>query len=270
MKKLLNGLVSLPLLLFVLTATAQKEMAQKKTEQKEMAKGKKMTWTTISEAARQLADKGAKHHRNIEFEQAYDNFSSALQLDPDFTVALVFMTTMTNGETKKMYAKRALESAANKTEGEKLLASLVDEKNTEETRRDIWAKLHEMFPDGAMIGHYYVVSRATPEERFDAAQAYINKFPQEAAMYNMIAYYYMTDKKDNDMAKKNFEKYIELYPEGSNPYDSMGEFYATTGDVANSEKYYAKSLEKYPFNNNAITALKKMEDDKKKNTVKKD
>src|SRR5689334_15691758 len=104
-----------------------------------------------------------------------------------------------------------------------------------------------MFPDGEIVGSIYVQTRATPEERFAAAQEYIKKFPNQPAMYNTIAYYYMLDKKDNAMAKQNFEKYIALYPDGSNPYDSMGEYYLDTGDTANAEKYYNMSLEKYPF-----------------------
>ncbi|MGZ3840323.1 MAG: tetratricopeptide repeat protein [Flavisolibacter sp.] len=256
-------------LLFGLSLQAQKKMPEKKADVKSMTE-KKMTWTSSSEAAKQLALEGSKNHMNVEYEQAYDKFLAAIKLDPNFTIPLVFLATMTNGDTKKMYAKRALESTAGKTEGEKLFATIVDEKATRETNREVWAKLHEMFPDGAMINHYYVVTRATPDETFAAAQEYLKKFPDVAAMNNVVAYYYMNEKKDYDMAKKYFEKYIQLYPNGSNPYDSMGEFYAVTGDTTNAQKYYTLSLEKYPYTNSSITALKKIEDDKKKNTAKKD
>jgi len=270
MRKVIASLLCLSLLVgFTLSANAQKKMSDKKSEQKS-TKLKQMTWTTKSDAARELAFKGARHHRNVEYELAYEDFLSALKLDPNFTIPLVFMATLTKGDTHKAYAKRAIESAANKTEGEKLFASIVDEKSTPESNREVWAKLHEMFPDGAMIGHYYVVTRATPDEQFEAALQYINKFPDEPAMYNMLAYYYMNNKKDFDLAKQNFEKYIALYPDGYNPYDSMGEFYATTGDVPNAEKYYAMSLEKYPFNSNSIAALKKIDDNKKANAAKKE
>ena len=224
----------------------------------------RMTWTTKSEAAKELAMAGADHYMNAEFEQAYGDFSSAVKLDPDFTVALVFMTTLTRGETKNSYIQRALKSAENKTEGEKLFASTADPKSTPESRREIWAKLHSMFPDGAMIANIYVQTRATPAERFAAAQDFIKKFPDQPSMYNTIAYYYMLDKKDNAQAKQNLEKYISLYPEGSNPYDSMGEFYLNTGDTANSEKYYKLALEKYPFTASSVNALQKIEDSKKK------
>ena len=228
-----------------------------------IAQNKKMTWTSSSKEAKDLAESGAQHMMNIEFEQAYSDFSQALKLDPDFTVVLVFMNNLARGESRKAYAERAQKSALKKTEGEKLFASLTDANYTPEQRRDIWAKLHSMFPDGDMLTHYYAITRATPEERFSAAQDYIKQFPKSPAMYNTIAYYYLQDKKDNEMAKKNFDKYIELYPEGTNSYDSMAEYYLTTGDRENAKKYYTLALEKYPLNNSSLNALQKMDDEKK-------
>jgi Tfp pilus assembly protein PilF len=248
MKRIMTSILSmLILLLFTTQCFAQK-----------------MTWTTQSEAAKDLAMKGATHYMNAEFEQAYTDFSEAVKLDPDFTVALVFMSNLSQGAPSKDYAQKALQSAANKTEGEKLFASLATEGNTAETRRDIIGKLHDMFPDGAMLGTFYVNTRATPEERFAAAQEYIKKFPDQPSMYNTIAYYYMLDKKDLDMAKQNLEKYMSMYPEGCNPYDSMGEYYLNAGDTTNAEKYYKMALEKYPFFNSSINALQKIEASKKK------
>ena len=222
-----------------------------------------MTWTTKSKPAKELALSGANHMMNAEFPQAYSDLSAALRLDPNFTVALVLMTNLTRGESRRAYIERATKSLTNKTAGEKLFVStILDENQTSRDKKEIWEKLHSMFPDGQMIGDLYVQSRATPEERFAAAQDYIKKFPQQAAMYNTIAYYYMLDKKDNEMAKKNLEKYIALYPEGSNPYDSMGEYYLNTGDTENAKKYYTMALEKYPFNISSINALQKMSDKK--------
>lgn len=225
---------------------------------------KMMTWTTKSKAAHELAESGVKHFMNIESEQAYADFSDALKLDPDFTVALAFMTRMTRGAVRQKYAERTLKSAANKTEGEKLFASIQDSAKTQEERRNIWAKLHDMFPDGGMINYFYVITRATADERFTAAQDYITKFPDQAAMHNTIAYYYMLEKKDNAMAKQHLEKYIALYPEGANPYDSMGEMYLNNGDTTNAKKYYGMALERYPFMNSSLNALQKIEDAEKK------
>ncbi len=259
-KRIVTILSVIVLFLFATTGFAQKNKAASKKDDKKLT----MTWTTKSQAAKDLAGKGAKHLMNIEMEQAYSDLSEALKLDPDFTVALVFMSNINTGETRKAYASRAIKSAATKTEGEKLFVSLLDEKNTPEMRRDIWAKLHTMFPDGSMIANYYVVTRATPEERFKAAEDYIKQFPEEASMYNTMAYYYMQQKKDTAMAKQYFQKYISLHPDGANSYDSMAEFYLTTGDNENAEKYYKLALEKYPFLNSSVNALQKINDAKPK------
>jgi Tfp pilus assembly protein PilF len=263
-----------PVLIFGLISTlmiASSGYAQKKDKKKtaETSQLKTMTWTTKSEAARDLAGEAVKHYENVEMPLAYEKFKQALALDPDFTVALVFMTTITQGDVKKEYANRALKSAENKTDGEKLFASIVKDGATPESNREVWAKLHDMFPDGGMICTYYVFTRATPEERFKAAQDYIEKFPDNAWMYNTLGYYYMQDKKDMAKAKECFEKYISLYPEGYNPYDSMGEYYLNAGDVANSKKYYTMAVEKYPFSTSSVEALQKINDNAKKEVANK-
>jgi len=256
---LLSSLIMLP-------ANAQKKS---KKEMSSASQKKTMTWTTKSEEAKKLASEGVDNFMNIEMPQAYEKLQKAVQIDPDFTVALVFLTNLAQGETKKAYAKRALETAANKTEGEKLFASIVKEGATPESNREVWTKLHDMFPDGGMISSYYVITRATPEERFAAAQDYIQKFPNAGHMYNVIGYYYMQDKKDMAKAKECFEKYIQLYPDGYNPYDSMGEYYMNAGDMANSKKFYTMAVEKYPFNTSSLEALQKIGDNAKKEVANK-
>lgn len=265
MKKII---LSSCVLLFLFSSTMVLSQTTTTTDVKESKKAlsttsptkttkKQMNWTSTSDAAKDIAVNGAVHIINAEMELGYPDLEAALKLDPNFTVALVFMANLSNGATRKMYADRALKSAANKTEGEKLFASLADENNKGDKSRDIITKLHDMFPDGGIIWHLYVMSRANLDERFKAAQEYVAKFPEAGNAYNMLAYCYM-EKKDYPNAKKNFEKYIELYPEGPNPYDSMGEYYLAVGDNVNSEKYYNLALEKYPFFPSSVQALEKI------------
>jgi tetratricopeptide (TPR) repeat protein len=246
MKKFISSTICVLFVLFTLQGISQK-----------------MTWTTKSKAASTLGHAGAVHMMNAEFEQAYQDFYEAIKLDPNFTVALVFMSNLTYGNVRKDYIQKAIKSAMNKTEGEKLFASLLDSGLTQQNRQDIWAKLHTTFPDGAVLGHFYVITRATPEESFSAAEDYIKKFPDEPAMYNNLGYYYLQTKKDTAMAKQYLDKYLDMYADGTNPYDSMGEYYLDAGDTANAKKYYTMALEKYPFFNSSINALQKMATDKK-------
>jgi len=229
------------------------------------SQNKGMKWSTKSGKARELATKGLNHMMNLELPQAYEFVKQAINLDQDFTVALVLMANLSSGSIKKAYSAKAIESSANKTEGEKLFASLVDTGMTQDSRRSVWTKLYNMFPDDRMIGVYYIFSRATPAEQFTISQELVKKFPNEAALHNIMAYLYLQEKKDTATAKNYFEKYIAMYPAGSNPYDSMGEFYFLTGDMENSEKYYRMALEKYPFNSSSLDKLKEI-DAAKKNT----
>jgi tetratricopeptide (TPR) repeat protein len=249
------SIIASTLALLLITSAA---ISQKKT----------MTWTTKSDKAKELASKGVNHMMNIELPQAYEYFKQALDLDPDFTVALVFMANLTNGATKKAWSAKAVKSSANKTEGEKLFASLQDMGATQESRRETWTKLHNMFPDGKMISLYYLFTRATPAEQFTIGQEMLKKFPDEACFYNIMAYLYLQEKKDTATAKTYFEKYIAMYPAGSNPYDSMGEFYFMTGDMANSEKYYNMALEIYPFSSSSVDKLKEIKVVKEKDEAK--
>ncbi len=231
-----------------------------------LAQDKMMAWTTKSEKAKELVQKASFHIMNLENAVAYEELQEALALDPDFTVALTLMSNVTFGKTSDAYAERAVKSAANKTEGEKIFASIAPRDTSGKTFKSAMAKLHEMFPDGKMLGLFYIFSLNTPEEQFVAAQDYLKKFPKEPAGYNTIAYLYMSAKKDTAAAKTSFEKYIELYPDGCNPYDSMGEYYFNKGDLDTSEKYYKMALEKYPFNNsslNKLTEINKARDSKK-------
>jgi Tfp pilus assembly protein PilF len=260
----LSALVALlPALLLSAPAFAQKDVVQaKSTEAK-----KTMTWTSKSAKAKELASKAADHYMNAEFEAAHAGFAKALELDPDFTIALAYMANLTKGEVKKAYVQKTLKSAANKTEGEKLFASLVEPELDAAKRRDIIAQLRLLYPDGGMINTMYVNTRETPEERFEAAQEFLKRFPDKAWIHNSIAYMYLLDKKDNDMAKKHFEKYIEMYPQGYNPYDSMGEYYLTIGDNVNAEKYYTLALEKSPFCHSSLAAMEKINEAKKKKSA---
>jgi tetratricopeptide (TPR) repeat protein len=244
MKK--NLIVLLSLLAFsLLTITAG---AQKKT----------MTWTTPSEDAKTLCGEGTDLFFNIDFAQAYEKMNAALKLDPNFTVALVFMTNLTRGELQKKYRERVAKSLKDKTEGEKLFASTAEEGSTPEKNRETFAKLYNMFPDGSMIGANYVFSRENPEEQFKACEEYHKKFPDEAWVYNIMGYYYMQEKKDMVKAKEYFQKYIDAYPDGCNPFDSMGEYYFNNGDMENSRKYYRMALDKYPFNSSSVNKLADM------------
>jgi Tfp pilus assembly protein PilF len=256
MKKIIVGMLCMSVLLFASTASGQMSKAS-------VTAKKVLPVTTKSSVARDLANKGTIYFQNIDMEQAYGYFADAVKADPNFTYAQVFMSFLTRGEVSKKFAQQAINSAKNKSEGEKLFASLADKNNKAEDYRTIWTKLHTIYPESDLVAGFYVFNLATPEERFAAAQDYVKRFPNNGVIYNMLGYYYMNDKKDMENAKKSFEKYIAMCPKYANPYDSMGEFYLNNGDTENAEKYYTKALEINPFFISSVNAIDKINADKK-------
>jgi tetratricopeptide (TPR) repeat protein len=75
---------------------------------------------------------------------------------------------------------------------------------------------------------------------------------------NVFAYSYLNTFQQQEGALKFFKLNIELYPESWNPYDSYGECLVRLGDKENGIKYYEKSLELNPDNENAVKILKEL------------
>jgi tetratricopeptide (TPR) repeat protein len=76
--------------------------------------------------------------------------------------------------------------------------------------------------------------------------------------FNAMGYRRMGAGKTND-AIEIFKLNVELYPKSADVYDSLAEAYMNHGDNANAIKYYRKSLEINPSNNNAKEILKRLE-----------
>lgn len=63
---------------------------------------------------------------------------------------------------------------------------------------------------------------------------------------------------DTDGAIKVFKMNAEAFPESANVWDSLAEAYMKAGDMMQAKKYYQKSLELDPLNQNAKEMLKKI------------
>ena len=56
-----------------------------------------------------------------------------------------------------------------------------------------------------------------------------------------------------------FKLNVKNYPDSWNVYDSLGEAYAHNGELKAAKKYYEKSVEMNPENENGMQMLKKIE-----------
>ena len=67
---------------------------------------------------------------------------------------------------------------ANKSEGEKMIVTLVDAKSLDEAH-GIWTNLHNKFPDDAMsyYYYYYIITMSDTTKVFDSLTEYLQKYP---------------------------------------------------------------------------------------------
>lgn len=60
-------------------------------------------------------------------------------------------------------------------------------------------------------------------------------------------------------ARAAFELNITLFPKSFNAWNSYAEYFMKSGDNPSAIKYYKKSLELNPYNENAIEKLKRLQ-----------
>ena len=76
--------------------------------------------------------------------------------------------------------------------------------------------------------------------------------------FNMLGYRYLYNG-DHEKAIGVFKLNVKNYPDSWNVYDSLGEAYAHNGELKKAKKYYQKSLELNPENENGKKMMKKIE-----------
>ena len=110
---------------------------------------------------------------------------------------------------------------------------------------------------------YEIALENNYSEALSAYQSLKSNNPQsymvQESTINSFGYQQLGQKK-YDIAILIFKINTELYPSSANTFDSLGEAYMVKGDTLNAIKYYNKSLELNPNNNNAKEMIDKMND----------
>jgi len=222
-----------------------------------------INWEGENEIANYLAIEGIGHWQNIEFEKAYTFYEKAVELDPGLFASHTALGLLSSGEKREYHKEMANKYVENENETSKLFVSLLDFENdstTQEQRRVVWAKMHEL-SNGPFIHFRYAISRADSLEtmaELDKLMSFLDEIEWNTAhIYNIKGYGYQIIG-DLDQGTAEIEKYMEAYPEGYNPIDSRAEFYLFAGDTAKAIEYYEKTVERFPYATSANTALRNL------------
>ena len=202
--------------------------------------------TTSSEEAYQAWREAIENERRFYFKEARVGFARALQLDPQFAMAMIGLARNSDREQRIALTRRAGRERGRLTEHERLHVDMqqamidMDQKRYVETAK----KIHEKYPNdirAAMVLARQQIDTGKMDDAFQIFGDLLAVEPNNADAYNQIGYYYGY-RGDYDKAIENLKKYQFMAPDQANPYDSLGEIQAYSGHYDEAIENLQKAL----------------------------
>jgi tetratricopeptide (TPR) repeat protein len=210
-----------------------------------------MPITTASEEALADYQTGLQYLDNIRIREATEMFERAIEKDPKFAMAHLYMSAKgpIDAQAQK-HLRKAEQLAPHVSEAEQLLikVEIAEFDHNHETAFKLLKKLADMYPNDARIQYNLGIGhRANGDIKaaIKATNKAISINIDFAPAYNQLGYYYK-DVGDFDKAEEALRKYSALLPDEANPYDSMGDLLVDKGDVEEAIEYYLKSFNVNP------------------------
>ena len=199
--------------------------------------------TTSSEKAYRAWQEAIENERRFYFKEARVGFARALELDPQFAMAMIGLARNSEPDQQILLVKRAARERDRLTPHERLhvdlsLADIAREKNR---FMEIAREIHKEFPDDLRVAGY-LAGEEMKNGNFERSLQIFGEVlaidPNIADAYNQIGYYYGYHG-DYEKAILNLKKYQFISPDKANPFDSLGEIQAYSGHydeaIENSE-----------------------------------
>jgi Flp pilus assembly protein TadD len=220
-----------------------------------LARPRHPVWTTSSAQARVAFEAGLEADRKFYFDEAVDHFKQALELDPGFVVADLFLAQSLDGKGNEARRKELFERVRKADLGElsareRFLVSLaLAQRDHEEAKAsailDAYVATHPDDPY-ALSEH---AGRAFAAGDWDTASRDYRHLaevaPNFVVAYNQLGYIAMAQGRFAE-AEALLKKYRYVAPEQANPHDSLGELYAITGRYAEAESEFEEALRVKP------------------------
>ncbi len=189
--------------------------------------------TTSSDAAYRVYREAVANERAFYMKEARLGFAKALELDPDFVMAMLGLARYSEKEQALSLIHRAQRSKSRLNERERLQIDLQLagwEKGPEERLR-IAREILRRYPDdfrATTIVAMDEMSKGRMEEAVKVFAKLLEVDANSADAYNQIGYYYGY-RGEYEKAIENLKKYQFMAPDQANPHDSLGEIQAYSG-----------------------------------------
>jgi tetratricopeptide (TPR) repeat protein len=189
--------------------------------------------TTSSDAAHRVYREAVANERAFYMKDARLGFAKALELDPDFAMAMLGLARFSEKEQALSLIHRAerLKSRLNERERLQVDLQLAGWEKGPEERLRIAREILRRYPDDFRATTMVAmdeVSKGKMEEAVRIFTKLLEADPNSADAYNQIGYYYGF-RGDYEKAIENLKKYQFMAPDQANPHDSLGEIQAYSG-----------------------------------------
>ncbi len=189
--------------------------------------------TTSSAAAYEAYRQGIENQRRWYFKEARLHFARALELDPEFAMAMLGLARNAEHDQAMSLIERARRQRGRLNESERLLVDLqfADVNGKRDEVLKLARAIHQKYPDDVRAAMFLAsdeMAKGNSERALAIYAEVLAVDPNNALAYNLIGYYYGY-RGDYEKAIENLKKYQFMAPDQANPYDSLGEIQAYSG-----------------------------------------
>jgi len=190
--------------------------------------------TTTSSAAYDAYREGVANENRFYFKEARVAFARALELDPNFAMAMLGLSRQATDESQRLaLVKRAAREEPRLTEREKLSIEmqLAFASRSYADGIAIARELHAKFPNdvrSAQTLAHEEIRRGKTDNAIRIFEELLANDPNNGDAYNQIGYYYGYTG-DYVKSMEYLKKYQFIAGDNANPFDSLGEVQAYSG-----------------------------------------
>ncbi|HEX4441480.1 MAG TPA: tetratricopeptide repeat protein [Thermoanaerobaculia bacterium] len=190
--------------------------------------------TTSSSAAYEAYKEGVANESRFYFKEARVAYARALELDPNFAMAMLGMARQANDEGQRLaFLRRATREEPRLTDRERLEVEmqLAFSTQTYEKGLQIARDLHAKYPDDVRSASLLAreeIRKGNTDKAIRIFEELLAVDPNNAEAYNQVGYFYGY-RGDYEKAMEYLKKYQFIAVDNANPFDSLGEVQAYSG-----------------------------------------
>ena len=190
--------------------------------------------TTTSKAAYDAYREAELNQKRFYFKEARVGYAKALELDPNFAMAMLGMAQLAPERDQRIaLIRRAARERDHLTERERYIVDVAkaEADGKPDAAFETAKQLHARYPgdpNGAGYLARHALLTGKPGDAIKYYEDLLAVDPNNAEAYNQIGYYWGY-RGEYDKAIENLKKYQFISPDNANPFDSLGENQAYSG-----------------------------------------